>query len=589
MFTRLSIKNGLAESVGFRLYFLSAHLCAATGFACCSLLALSSLIGPGGPKSFSKISVQEPTWHRNLRRCRQRARARLNRPQRSNTTDIDLAAERRLSRHHGSLPPLIMGGRGQQLTNGNGNGNDWTPIVPGNVKRQAKDLVSLGFGSITYSQAVSRIMHRHSDGKGGGGGKGQPAGGAPNGKAKGNGKGNNDGNNKDKGKRGNGAYVICRSEGCRGFAYLSNMARDEVTCRKCHGLYGREWLSEDQQTHWDGLAADRGETAKVDDDFDDLDDFTAMDEDGGFPEEGKEQGEDGLEEDEEHKSLKDLQADLVEAEKVYKESGEKFEKVLTVDVWGNMQNQLLGRVNRLKERIEHARVKEPTHTDDRMAQLHKDLKVQMDKAKAEQTRIEKWQKKQEDLEKELSDAKSHEKVCKQNKEEAQRKGQQISKEMSQITSDDPPAAAKIEEESIEEEQKQQQQKEVQEAVEAALAQQRERLVAEFQTYYASNPPQPPQETKGGENFTEASSSQQPSVADLISKMGDNCKKASMGIASKSAAAVVKSNAFAKKPPITKGAAKEAAKARKLDGEAAAIVAEGKALSEHLTEDIKALS
>ena len=91
-------------------------------------------------------------------------------------------------------------------------------------------------------------------GKGDNGGKG-----GGNGGSKGNGRHHRQPNlqqqqQQQQGKKRNGAYIVCSSDTCGGYAYLSQMGRDEVECKICGSLYFREWFSEDQKKHWDEIA-----------------------------------------------------------------------------------------------------------------------------------------------------------------------------------------------------------------------------------------------------------------------------------------------------------------------------------------------
>ena len=83
----------------------------------CSLVSLSPTWSQPRPKGDSlrptlhrsaatASADSEQAWHRNLRRSRARARARLHRPDRSATTAVAQSAAALLSAHHRSAAPM---------------------------------------------------------------------------------------------------------------------------------------------------------------------------------------------------------------------------------------------------------------------------------------------------------------------------------------------------------------------------------------------------------------------------------------------------------------------------------------------------
>ena len=415
-------------------------------------------------------------------------------------------------------------GRGRQQLSNAGTAQ-WSTIVSEDTKRKAKDVSS--FGGISYADAVRKIQSKNTGGKGGG--KQQQGGAA---------KQQDQQQDKSKGKRGNGCYVVCPAEGCKGYAYTAQMAGDSATCRICTALFPREWLSQEQQRHWDciaeyrGLSADGGKAAA--EPSNDMD--TSR---------GDEKEEDlDIDDDDEYagNSLKELEEKLGTAETDLTDFQTKFEGILSNEVWGNTCNQLLARVNVLKERITAAKEKEPSHTDEKAAKLHRDLKTHMDKAKEEQTRAEKWETKAATLDKEAKEAMAHAKACRQSKDEAQKAVQAISQELAQITSGEPPAAESIEEAPTAEAELL---LEMEQRFEEALKQQRESMLLQFAAYQQQMQGQAPQQ-EGGIPVTTPAGAASSDEAPSLAKLGENVKKQSASLASKAASSVIKSNTFAKK-------------------------------------------
>ena len=151
------------------------------------------------------------------------------------------------------------------------------------------------------------------------------------------------------------------------------MARDDIKCKLCDTLYQRDWLSKDQQSHWDAMAKSRG-IFSIAEGADEKSIDSQMGVDIGSLDkgnDGKSEDQGGLQEDEVQRTLAALQEDLNAAEKKH----DFAEKLVGVDpsTHGNMCNQLLGKVNRLKERIKAGEEKEPSSTSDEARKLNKEL------------------------------------------------------------------------------------------------------------------------------------------------------------------------------------------------------------------------
>ena len=431
-------------------------------------------------------------------------------------------------------------------------------------------------GKIASKAAYNLAVFGSTGGKGGGGGAGGKGGGGGNG-GKGSGAGGK-GGGKDgngKGKRAGGQYVVWFNADCKGFAYTSGMPREEVSCKLCDTLYPREWLSDNQKLHWDEIAKVKGviaaevsEEDKMDEDINNLD---------------KVDGKNELLQGEVQRSLKELQEDLKKAETEH-DFVAKLEDV-EGGTHGTMCNLLLGKVNRLKTRITEAEDKEPSSTEDEARKLNRELNQIFASSKLEKARGDKWDTKVAELEKEAEEARAHARVCRANEAAYQEKIQTISQKLAQLTSGQPPPAVEIEQTADDARTAEAARlQEVQSFVDEALRNQREQMVAEFQAYLVQNPPVPktPNSSEEAAGTSAAGSANAP--LDALTKMGDDFKRKSAGLAAKAATSVVKSS-------ITKDKGKDKKKedARKLSGKAAEAAAESDALAARTEEQLKAVA
>ena len=364
------------------------------------------------------------------------------------------------------------------------------------------------------------------------------------------------------------------------------MPREEVKCKLCDSLYPREWLSEHQQKHWDEVAKGRGITAGAQDPAaanpeDQMElDIEQMDKDGAG---------DGLQAGEVQRSHDELQEDLKAAEQEHA----YVSKLDGIDdsAHGTMCNLLLGKANRLKERIQAAESNEPPSTSDEARKLNKELNQVLATQKSEKERGDKWDAKVVQLEKEASEARAHARVCRANEEEHQAKVQSISQKLAQLTSAQPPAA-ETDEQQQQPDAEAARLNEMQAIIDGALQQQRDAMVAEFQKAWAAQmgqlqaaQQQPPAAPAGGTVQAAPPPEAPKADEDLVKKMGENFKKQSAGLASKAAASAISSV----KSSITKDKGKDKKKeeAKKLSGKAAEATAESEALAARTEEQLRA--
>ena len=363
------------------------------------------------------------------------------------------------------------------------------------------------------------------------------------------------------------------------------MPREEVKCKLCDSLYPREWLSEHQQKHWDEVAKGRGITAGAQDPAaanpeDQMElDIEQMDKDGAG---------DGLQAGEVQRSHDELQEDLKAAEQEYA----YVSKLGGIDVsaHGTMCNLLLGKANRLKERIQAAESNEPPSTSDEARKLNKELNQVLATQKSEKERGDKWDAKVVQLEKEASEARAHARVCRANEEEHQAKVQSISQKLAQLTSAQPPAAEPDEQQQPDAESARLM--EMQAIIDGALQQQRDAMVAEFQKAWAAQmgqlqaaQQQPPAAPAGGTVQAAPPPEAPKADEDLVKKMGENFKKQSAGLASKAAASAissVKSSTFIKK------SGKDKPKQKKGDGIEEDILVEERQIGTQVEEQVGAV-